>query len=340
MPAAVYQGERTVTVEQLPVPEPAPGEVLLEVSHCGVCGSDLHIVMDGWGAPGSTGGHEYAGVIVAVGDGVTTYQVGDRVVGGPGHGCGKCEPCASGWTHLCLGRHKAGIEPYQGAFARFKATEADAVYRVPDGLGLRTAALTEPLAVAWHGVLRSGIEKGQRALVTGAGPIGLLTIAVLRDLGVEDVTVSEPAPIRRERATEVGATTTITPDQLVEPPLPMDLVDEPYHAAFDCSGRADAMEAALAQLTRRGVLVLSGTGMKRPRLDPNRIILNELIITGSVEYTPDDYHRCLELLASGRLPTDLLIEPVDVPLSGVQRAMEQLAAGELPGKVMVVPQEN
>src|SRR4051812_2108373 len=293
MPAAVYQGERTVTVEQLPVPEPGAGEVLLKVSFCGVCGSDLHVVMDGWGAPGSTGGHEYSGVIVAVGDGVTDWSVGDRVVGGPGHGCGTCEPCAAGWTHLCLGRHRAGIEAYQGAFARFKATEADGVYRIPDGLDLRTAALTEPLAVAYHGVMRSGIRPGQRALVTGAGPIGLLTIAVLRELGVDDVTVSEPAPIRRERAADVGATRTITPDQLTEPGLPMDLVEEPYHAAFDCSGRADAMEAALGQLGRRGVLVLSGTGMKRPRLDSNRIILNELVITGSVEYVPDDYHRCL-----------------------------------------------
>src|SRR5438067_13289254 len=83
MPAAVYQGDRTITVERRPVPEPGPGEVLLEVSHCGVCGSDLHMVMEGWGQPGSTGGHEYSGTIVALGDGVTGWQVGDRVVGGP-----------------------------------------------------------------------------------------------------------------------------------------------------------------------------------------------------------------------------------------------------------------
>ena len=113
----------------------------------------------------------------------------------------------------------------------------------------------------------------------------------------------------------------------------------PYDAAFECSGRADAMQAALTQLARGGTLVLSGTGMKRPRFDPNRIILNELVVTGSVEYTPDDFDRCIELLASDVLPTKLLIEPADVPLSDLQRAMERLAAGELPGKVLVVPDE-
>src|SRR5206468_11795572 len=99
--------------------------------------------------------------------------------------------------------------------------------RIPDGLDLRTAALTEPLAVAYHGVLRADIEPGRRVLVTGAGPIGLLTIAVLRHLGVDDVTVSEPGESRRERAVAVGAPRAITPVELIEPALPMDLVDEP-----------------------------------------------------------------------------------------------------------------
>ena len=99
------------------------------------------------------------------------------------------------------------------------------------------------------------------------------------------------------------------------------------------------MARALCQLARAGVLVLSGTGLRRPRFDPNRIILNELVITGSVEYTPADYEHCLGLLAAATLPTDLLIEPDDVPLSGLQRAMELLVAGALPGKVLVAPKE-
>src|SRR5262249_6151431 len=99
----------------------------------------------------------------------------------------------------------------------------------------------------------------------------------------------------------------------------------------------DAMETALANLTRAGTLVLSGTGLRRPRFDPNRIILHELTVTGTVEYTPDDYGAAIDLLAGGRLPPDLLIPADDVPATRLQWAMEQLVAGELAGKVLVVP---
>jgi (R,R)-butanediol dehydrogenase/meso-butanediol dehydrogenase/diacetyl reductase len=166
----------------------------------------------------------------------------------------------------------------------------------------------------------------------------LLTVAVLRALGIDDITVSEPAPKRRERALAVGAPIAISPEDLPAPdPYPSELIDDPFDAAIECSGRADAAEAALAALGRAGVLVFSGTGMKWPRFNGNRIILNELTIVGSLEYSRDDYDESLALLASGRLPTDELIEPEDVPLSSVQHAMEQLVAGELPGKVLVVP---
>ena len=338
MPAAVYKGHGTVEVEEVPVPPVGPDQVLLRVSHCGICGTDLHLMMEDWGQPGSVGGHEYSGLIEAVGGSVARWEVGDRVVGGPGPGCGRCAPCRAGRTNLCLSRQLWNPDPEAtGAFAPYKAVDAGSLFRVPDGLDLRTAALTEPLAVALHGVRRAWSDTWSRVLVTGAGPIGLLTIAVLRDLGVSDITVSEPGPKRQALAARLGAATVIDPGELPAPTMPMELVDDPYSAAFECSGRSDAMEAALANLGRGGTLVLSGSGMRRPRFDPNRIILNELVVTGTAEYTPADYDEALALLASGRLPTADLIEPMDVPLGGMQAALEQLVAGELAGKVMVVP---
>ena len=119
--------------------------------------------------------------------------------------------------------------------------------------------------------------------------------------------------------------------------MPTEIVAEPFQVAIECSGRADAMEAALANLDRAGTLVLSGTGMRRPKFDPNRIIFQELTVTGTVEYTPGDYHAAIDLLADRRLPVDDLIEADDVPLDRLQQAMEQLIAGELAGKVLVVP---
>ena len=211
------------------------------------------------------------------------------------------------------------------------------MFPIPSELALRTAALVEPVAVALRGVRRGGARPSERVLVTGAGPIGLLTVAVLQAEGVTDITVSEPRERRRDLATRVGARSVVTPDQLPAPAMPTEMIPEPYQLAIECSGRADAMEAALSNLDRAGTLVLSGTGMRRPKFDPNRIILQELTVTGTVEYIPADYHAAIALLASGRLPVDDLIEAVDVPLDRLQQAMEQLMAGELAGKVLVAP---
>ena len=337
MPAAVYKGSRTVVVEDVPVPDPGPGQVLLRVSHCGICGSDLHLMMEDLGIPGSVGGHEYSGVVAEVGPAVQGWAVGDRAVGGPGPGCGRCTPCRAGRSNLCLERAHLGRMPSMGAFAPYKVVDAAALFRVPDALDLRTAALTEPVAVALRGVRRAGAGPGTRVLITGAGPIGVLTLAVLRAGGVDDITVSEPAPLRAELARRLGAATVVSPEDLAAPALPMELTAAPFQMAFECSGSAAAMEATLGQLDRAGTLVLSGTGMRRPRFDTNRIILNELVVTGTIEYTKEDYDMALELLAEARLPTAELTEPEDAPLSGVQRAMEQLAAGELAGKVLVAP---
>ena len=338
MPAAVYRGQHTIAVEEIPVPAVGPSQVLLEISHCGICGSDLHLMMEDWGPPGMRGGHEFSGVVVEVGADVAGWAPGDRAVGGPSPGCGGCRQCEAGSTNLCTEHHGGiaiGVGP--AGYARYTTIDADRLFRIPPGLSLRTAALVEPVAVALRGVRRGGARPGDRVLVTGAGPIGLLTVAVLRAEGVTDITVSEPGERRCELAARVGATTVMAPSGLAAPAMPTEIAPQPYQVAIECSGRPDAMEAALANLDRAGTLVLSGTGMRRPKFDPNRIILQELTVTGTVEYTHDDYHAAILLLAEDRLPVDDLIEPVDVPLAGLQQAMEQLMAGELAGKVLVTP---
>jgi 2-desacetyl-2-hydroxyethyl bacteriochlorophyllide A dehydrogenase len=337
MPVAVYRGKGEIAVDHKPVPEPGVGEVLVEVSHCGVCGTDIHMVVEGWGRPGTVGGHEWSGRIADLGPGVDAWSIGAPVVGGEQIECGRCAMCTTGRPSLCDGRPPVTGVGRDGAFARFIVTAAAGLVPIDDGVPLRTAALTEPLAVAMHAITRSSVQPGDRVLVTGAGPIGLLATAALRAQGVDDVVVSEPAPSRRERATAVGASRAITPGELEIPALPMDLIDDAFDAVLECSGRADAMEAGLTQLRRGGRLVLVGTGMHAPRLDNNRILLNELVITGAYNYDAGGFASALRLLGTGRLPADLLIEPDDVPLAGLQDAMHKLASAELPGKVLVVP---
>jgi threonine dehydrogenase-like Zn-dependent dehydrogenase len=337
MRAAIYQEPGRLTIEERPVPRPGPHEVLIRISHCGVCGTDLHFVMDGWGRPGSIGGHEYSGVVSAVGSDVVGWVVGDAVVAGPDVGCGDCRQCRNHRVSLCDAQSDAAMAEYVGAFAEFKLVEAAQLHRIPSNLSLRDAAIAEPLAVSLHGITQSGIQPGQRALITGAGPVGMFTLAALRAQGVDDVTVSEPSDVRRALAEKVGATRTIAPAELVAPPLPFTLVDDPYDVAFECSGKATAVESALAALAKTGTLCLMGTGAERPQFDAMRVLLNELVVTGAYAYDENGFARALEMIASGSLPTDLLIAENDIGLDDLLEAMRLLVAGEIAGKVLVAP---
>lgn len=340
MKAAVYKERGVIQVESFDVPTPGPEDLLLRVSHCGICGTDLHLTMEGWGQPDSVGGHEYSGEVVAVGSRVRGFAPGDHVVGGATPGCGECEYCHARRPSLCSGRGAIGTGGFTGAFAEYKCLGAASAIRIPDGLSPRVAALAEPLAVSLHGITASGIAPGQRALVTGAGPIGALTLAALRARGIDDVTVSEPAQSRRELAQTIGAARVLTPDVLEIPAMPFTIVDEPFDAVFECSGNELALRAGVAQLKKAGTFVLLGTGARYPRLDTNRMLLNELVITGAYNYDDGGFEDALAMLASGTLPTEHLIHDEDIALPDLQRAMERLVAGEIGGKVMVAPSSS
>lgn len=339
MPAAVLKGAGRLEVEEVPVPAVGADDVLVAIDLCGICGSDLHMVLEGWGAPGSWQGHEWIGTIAAVGDGVTRWRAGDMVVGGPTVRCGGCAMCQAGRPSLCVERDTPGIGLEQGGFATYKLSPADELLPLPEGLDRRAAALAEPLAVALHGIHQGGVRPGQRALVLGAGPIGALSIAALRALGVDDVSCAEPSESRQELAAAVGATTVLHPADLVVPSIaePGLVVEGAVDVVLECSGKAKAMEAGLAQLVRGGTLVLVGAGIEPPRFDPNRILLNELVITGAFTYDHDGFERALGLLASGALPVEALLEPDHVPLDGVLDAMRDLVEGRRAGKVLVKP---
>lgn len=338
MPAAVYRRQGVLEVTEVATPAVGPEEVLVEVGWCGVCGSDLHMVLEGWGTPDTIEGHEYTGTVAAVGGAVTRWTVGQPVVAGPTRRCGECDPCLAGRPSLCLRRSDVGTGDFQGAFARYSLVHQDELLALPDGLGLRQAALTEPLAVALHGITQARVDPGHRVIVFGAGPIGALTTAALAARGVTDLTVVEPSPARRALAERVGASRTCTPADLPEPGWhPSHLVDEPYERALECSGNRAAMEQALGQLGRMGRLVLVGAGIDPPRFDPNRIMLNEIEITGAFTYDADGFEVALDLLASGAVDADALLEPVDVGLGGLLDAMTRQAAGELAGKVLLRP---
>jgi (R,R)-butanediol dehydrogenase/meso-butanediol dehydrogenase/diacetyl reductase len=335
VPAAVYRRRGQVEVEDRLLPEPGDEEVVVEVAYCGVCGSDLHLIVEGWGTPGDVMGHEWTGTVVEAGP-ASGFEPGQQVLAAAGPTCGRCEACLAGRPSQCSDQEPMSGK-FDGAFATHVVRAADRLLAVPEGMSLRDAALAEPLAVALHGLTRAEVPPGATVLVSGAGPIGALAAAVLVDRG-HPVTVSEPAPARQALAERLGARV-VHPAEL--PVFDMAQVDTPadpaYHVVIETSGKRVAMETGLMQLRRGGRMVMLGTGMEQPRLDPNRMIVMELALAGSFVYDADGFEQALELIGSGRLPLDVLIDDAEYGLDGVADAAARLASGEHAGKVMIVP---
>ena len=173
-------------------------------------------------------------------------------------------------------------------------------------------------------------------MVSGCGPIGAAAVAALIAQGHDDVVVVEPSPLRRDLALRLGATV-LEPSDLESPWHPGIAVDEPVDVVIETSGVRTAAESGLAQLVACGRMVLVGTGMDFPRLDSNRIILNELVVTGSYTYGATGFTSALELISSGLLPLDALVEPGSIGLDALFDTMVRLRAGEVAGKVLVRP---
>ncbi|MBV9870095.1 MAG: alcohol dehydrogenase catalytic domain-containing protein [Frankiaceae bacterium] len=339
--AAVIGGPGVLSIEDLEIPPPARGEALVRIEYCGICGTDLHAVLEGWAPVGTVPGHEWSGTVVAVGPGVDAVTTGDLVVGGPST-CGECEWCTSGHRSLCVTdplRH--GDYPHRGAFAELHLARAAALHRVPPGMPARTAALAEPLAVALHGLTLADLPpepSAIRVLVTGGGPLGLLVVAALAARGVGHIVVSEPAEGRRRQALAVGATAAVAPDGLpAAPAMPTECLPDGFDVCVETSGRAEAISGGLDLLRPTGRLVLLGTSAMAVTLNPLRILLNELVVTGGYCYDDDGIAAALDLLATGTLPIERLAAREDTGLDDLLQTMKRLSSGELSTKALVRP---
>ena len=211
MRAAVTRaiGEALV-VTDLPDPAPGSGELLVRVTACGVCGSDLHLA-DALDAPGLVLGHEFAGEIVEIGpDVVEPLRIGQRIAGFPLVGCGRCEACVTGATSKCTQAEQLGLQR-PGAFAELVTLASRGAFPLPESIDDRHGALVEPLAVAHHALDRTPMEQGEPVLVIGGGPVGVAVALWARHFGAREVVVSDPIAHRRELAVQMGATATIDP---------------------------------------------------------------------------------------------------------------------------------
>jgi L-iditol 2-dehydrogenase len=344
-----------IEIEERPVPEPGPGQVLIEVSAVGVCGSDVH-----WFTEGRIGelvvdgplvlGHEAAGVVRALGPGVSRLSVGQRVALEPGVPCRRCRACRTGHYNLCPDVRFFATPPVDGAFARYVVHDEDFAHPLPDHVSDDAGALLEPLSVAIWATWKAGIAVGDRVVVTGAGPIGLLVAGVARVAGAVEVTVSDTQPARLPLAKKMGATSVVDvsggPGAAPGPGGPRssgpDLGNPASLGGLDadvlieCSGSAAALEAGLRGLRGGARAVVVGMSSESHTPVPLSLLQRrEIELTGTFRYA-NTYPAAIALASSGAVHLDELVTG-HYGLAQVQAALQAGRRDPLAVKPVVLP---
>lgn len=306
------------------IPDAAPGEVLVRVAFAGICGSDMHII-HGDNAfvrfPRITG-HEFAGLVEAVGEGVEGVAVGDRVCVDPVISCGRCYPCRIDRPNVCTALEVIGVHR-NGGFEERVNVPAGNVHRLPEGLGLDAAALVEPYTIAANVLDRMQPHPGDRLLILGAGVIGLTILQVARALGIEDVTVSDVIDARLDTARELGATRTLNgAEQDVEAEIQALTDGEGMPLIADAACVPALLPQMLRMASPAGRIGLLGFTPTPSDLSQLEVIKKELTLVGS-RLNNRKFPEVIELMASGRLDPLALISH-RLPFDDMPGAIEML----------------
>lgn len=333
MKAMLLSRYRQLEITDLPTPIPGPGELLIRVAACGICGSDVH------GYDGSSGrrippivmGHEAAGRVAAIGAQVTGWREGDRVTFDSTISCGSCPYCARGEINLCDRRQVLGVScgDYRcdGAFAEYVIVPQRIAYKLPDALSFSEAAMLEAVAVAVHAVSLSPIISGTQALVLGAGMIGLLCLQALRAAGCSTVFIADVDPSRLTLAKQVGATETLhaTGDELVAEIFKR-TGGAGVSLAVEAVGIDPTVRAAVNSVRKGGAVTLVGNITPEVTLPLQKVVTRQIRIQGSCA-SAGEYPQAIQLLTSGAINVKPLISAV-APLEAGPQWFERLYARE------------
>ena len=332
MKALLLSRYKHLEIAEVPAPTAGPGEVLVRVAACGICGSDVH------GYDGSSGrrippiimGHEAAGTIAAIGSGVTGYAEGDRVTFDSTVYCGACAHCRRGEVNLCDNRQVLGVScgDYRraGAFAEFVAVPARIVYRLPDHLSFREAAMLEAVSVAVHAVSLAQDSASGSALVVGAGMIGLLIVQALRAAGCSRIFVTDIDDARLKLAQEVGAQTTWSAKSDVAAHVRNLTQGGGVDVALEAVGQTDSVKASIDSVRKGGTVILVGNIMPEVTLPLQKVVTRQIRIQGSCA-SAGEYPRAMELVTTGAIQVRKLISAV-APLEEGPQWFERLYARE------------
>jgi (R,R)-butanediol dehydrogenase / meso-butanediol dehydrogenase / diacetyl reductase len=324
--SAAYVAEGKIETREIEPREPKAGEVRVRVAFVGLCGTDLHIFhghMDKRVTRPLIFGHEMSGTVEAVGTGVEGWALGDAVTVMPLKWDGTCAACHAGYQHICQHLTFIGIDS-PGALQELWTVPASTLVRLPAGLDLRTAALAEPTAVAVHDVRRSGLQTGDKAVVLGGGPIGLLIACVAREAGAHVMVVELDAG-RRELATSLGFETA-DPEGDVAVAVAGWTGGNGAEVVFEVSGAAPPVALTTALAKVRGTIVVVAIHSAPREINLQQVFWKELTIVGARVYQRSDFERAVDLLARQVIPAGKIITR-SVPLEETAEALSQLAKG-------------
>jgi 2-desacetyl-2-hydroxyethyl bacteriochlorophyllide A dehydrogenase len=333
--AVRYTAARSLDTAPAESRPPGPGEVELAPAFVGICGTDLHIFhgdMDTRVRTPAVLGHEMSGRIVRVGADVEGWRPGDGVTVMPLRWDDACPACHAGHRHVCQHLDFIGIDS-PGAMQQRWTVPATTLIRLPDTLALDRAALVEPTAVAVHDVGRAQVHDGERVVVVGGGPVGILIALVARAAGA-DVRVVELSAHRRALAQELGLTTWNPADDDIPARVDEWTGQAGADVAFEVSGAAAGVDTAVDVLGVRGRLCLVAIHPKPREINLHRFFWRELTLVGARLYDRTDFEKAVTLVADGTIPAEHLISKV-VPLTDAPAAFEALEGGGDVMKILV-----
>jgi len=322
-----------IHIEHVPAPRPAPGEVLVNSTVVGICGSDMHAAhgrhpfmsLPFWP------GHEVVGVVTDVGEGADPSLVGRRVVVEPNLACGHCDQCLAGRYNICATLDVFGCQTPGGMTDLFTIAQ-DRVIPLPDGMDDTWAALIEPLSTPAHAVRRAGDLRGRRIVVIGAGPIGLFAAIAALDAGAERVVVADVLASKRARAERLGAHGSFDSTSADAVDRAIELLGGKAHVVFDCVSIAATVDLAISVLDKGATLMTVGVAAGATPIRLDLVQDRELTIIGNLMYVREDVLHAIDILSRKTFP----IEELVTSTFDIEDATGAFAASDDPEQVKVL----
>jgi (R,R)-butanediol dehydrogenase / meso-butanediol dehydrogenase / diacetyl reductase len=337
MKAAVFKAVgQPLEIVELPDPTPGPGEIVIRVRDCGICGSDLHAATnrDAKLPPDAIMGHEFAGIVESVGDEVTGFETGDAVAAMSYMPCGECASCRAGLGVQCAAMRLIGFGDVPGGYAELVKLRPGGVFKLPRTMSFRLGAMAEPMVAGFHGLRRSGLQAGETCVIMGAGPMGLMPLLWARFAGARAIVVAEFQLHRRDLALKLGADAAVDP-RMHNPAAAMARISGTGpDVVFECIGQPGTLAQAITMARRGGRVTVLGVTMEEDGFAPGIAMNKELDIRYSLGTEAGEADAAIAIMASGRVNLDPLITHV-AGLEDLPRAFSALSRPHNQCKVLL-----